>query len=189
MKASESATNCDFFEDRLESWRAGELDGRETLRMQAHADDCARCRREMQLAGDIGKAAAALPELRFERDLRLPPREPAPSGGKWGPLRFLMQRWRPRYRWASLALAAVVAIVVLDRAAGPESSGQDALEEELAAAAAQGYTRRELEAALAELRLAMSYVQQYEVFTQELIKSELSKNVMTFREQGPSPQG
>ncbi len=110
-------------ETRVRRLAAGELEGEERLRTEAHVAGCARCRRtEEVLAAERARLAADLPFDAFaagiaERLARAPPRPARPRGG-----------WRAALgvAVAAVLVAAIAIPVVRERGGGPEERAKGA---------------------------------------------------------------
>lgn len=125
--------DCEWFDERLEPWLDGELEGQEALTLERHLRDCGHCRAQAELARRIGT------ELRSRADETCPERV----------VERLARESRPRRRRLYPALAAglmagAVALGVvwqMNRGPGPDRP-----------------SRSELAAARADLELALGYV-------------------------------
>jgi anti-sigma factor RsiW len=87
--------DCSWVEDRLDAWLDGELDDAERARLEAEAEGCDWCAKDLAANRKLRAAVAGLPaEIQPPRDL-------------WPAI----DRQRPRSRsWMPLAAAAVVAV-------------------------------------------------------------------------------
>lgn len=60
MSDRERKADCDWFDERLEPWLDGELQAEEAQAVERHVADCARCRREVDLAQRITNGLRSL---------------------------------------------------------------------------------------------------------------------------------
>ncbi len=165
---------CGAFLDRLEAWLAGEYDAEH---MQAHYDSCEGCRREAQLAREIGSIVATLPQLAGP-ELRVYAADHAHADQ---PLfARLLGAWRqplvlvPAF---ALALAAVVAV----QWHRPERT---AVDPDLVIIDGTAYTREEIQQAAADLETALRYLDKYGAYPAQVISAELENSRLPL----PEPQ-
>ena len=98
--------NCDDIDTLLHGYIDGELDAVTNQQIEAHVEECARCRRELSAYRDLGSGL---------RQAGLYDRAPSGLATK---VRVEARRQvgaatRPAYRWRSFAAAASIAVVCL----------------------------------------------------------------------------
>ena len=111
--------NCEDFDNRLEDWLDGELADFEQARMSRHAESCAACRAEREVARLVREGLGQLPEV-------APPPGFAPRVIATAVARAERQRARPGMRVA--AVAAVLALCAIVVGLLPEPASDPAVQ-------------------------------------------------------------